>query len=146
MVDELLLYHNILLGGVTIVDRAVASLKAIAASEPSRSATGHADVVPVGAEQVDALIALAAIVQVVSFVPTVLADRAEASRERLVDATVCRLERWCEALLFQSSFTFGFLNAFCFSGLPGFPFALGLRLVAKDRALRAVFADCIRNS
>ena len=98
MVDELLLYHNILLGGITIIDRAVASLKAIAASEPSRSATGHANVVPVGAEQVDALIALAAIVQVVSFVPTVLADRAEASRERLVDATVCRLERWCEAL------------------------------------------------
>jgi hypothetical protein len=100
MIDELLLDHDILLGGVAIIDCSVASLKAIAASEPSRSATGHPNVVPVGAEQVNALIALAAIVQVVSFVPTVLADRAEASRERLVDTTVCRLERWCEALPF----------------------------------------------
>ena len=88
MVNELLLDHHILLGAVTFVDRAVASLKARGAGEPSRSAAGHANMMPVGAEQVNALIAFCTVVQMVPFVPTMFADRAEASRKRLVNATV----------------------------------------------------------
>ena len=88
MVNELLLDHDVLLGVITFIDRAVASLKATGASEPSRSAAGLANMIPVSAEQVDALVAFCTVIQMMTFVPTMLADRAEASGKRLVDTTV----------------------------------------------------------
>jgi hypothetical protein len=88
VVHKLLLDLNVFLGGVTFPNGAVTSLKAVVASEPGGSAAGHANMMPVGAEQVNALIAFCTVVQMVPFVPTMFADRTEASRKRLVDATV----------------------------------------------------------
>ena len=79
MVDKLLLHHHIFLAGITLVDLAIASVETVVADEPGGSAVNAPNMVPIGAEQVDALVAFATIVQMVAFVPSVLADCAEAS-------------------------------------------------------------------
>ena len=92
MVDEVFLHHHVLHRCVALLDCAVASVEAGIASKPSGSTAGKSKVMPVGAEQVDSLVAFIATVQVPSFVVTMCADCTEAFGQRLVEDTVGWLE------------------------------------------------------